>query len=82
MKGGAVTREFSIGQRVIARNYTGSKKWVPGIIRTQLGPLSYEVEVKSGGLVWRRHTDQLRGSRIPVTTSSTRYPDLRISNPD
>ena len=69
-KGGAVTREFSIGQRVIARNYTGSTKWVPGIIRTQLGPLSYEVEVKPG-LVWRRHTDQLRDSRIPVTTSST-----------
>ena len=69
-KGGAVTREFSIGQRVIARNYTGSTKWVPGIIRTQLGPLSYEVEVKPG-LVWRRHTDQLRDSRIPLTTSST-----------
>ena len=33
-KGGAVTREFSIGQTVIARNYTGSTKWVPGIIRT------------------------------------------------
>ena len=56
-KGGAVTREFSIGQTVIARNYTGSTKWVPGIIRTQLGPLSYEVEVKPGS-VWRRHTDQ------------------------
>ena len=68
-KGGAVTREFSIGQTVIARNYTGSKKWVPGIIRTQLGPLSYEVEVKPG-LVWRRNTDQLRDTRIPVTPSS------------
>ena len=68
-KGGAVTREFSIGQTVIARNYTGSTKWVPGIIRTQLGPLSYEVEVKPG-LVWRRHTDQLRDTRIPVTPSS------------
>ena len=62
-KGGAVTREFSIGQTVIARNYAGSTKWVPGIIRTQLGPLSYEV-------VWRRHTDQLRDTRIPVTPSS------------
>ena len=69
-KGGAVTREFSIGQRVIARNYTGSTKWIPGIIRTQLGPLSYEVKVKPG-LLWRRHTDQLRDSRIPVTTSGT-----------
>ena len=54
---------------MIARNYTGSTKWVPGIIRTQLGPLSYEVEVKPGS-VWRRHTDQLRDSRIPVTTNS------------
>ena len=69
-KGGVVTREFSIGQRVIARNYTGSTKWIPGIIRTQLGPLSYEVEVKPG-LLWRRHTDQLKDSRIPATTSGT-----------
>ena len=68
-KGGAVTREFSIGQTVIARNYTGSTKWVPGIIRTRLGPLSYELEVKAG-LVWRRHTDQLRDTRIPVTPNS------------
>ena len=68
-KGGAPTREFSIGQTVIARNYTGSTEWVPGIIQTQLGPLSYEVEVKPG-LVWRRHTDQLRNTRISVTRSS------------
>ena len=31
-KGGAATREFSIGQTVVARNYTGNTKWVPGII--------------------------------------------------
>ena len=68
-KGGASTREYSVDPTVIARNYNGSTKWVPGIIRTQLGPLSYEVEVKPG-FVWRRHTDQLRGSRIPVTTNS------------
>ena len=67
-KGGAVTREFSIGQRVIARNYTGSTKWIPGIIRTQLELLSCEVKVKPG-LLRRRHTDQLRDSRIPATTS-------------
>jgi len=69
-KGGAVTREFSIGQRAIARNYTGSTKWVPGIILTQLRPLSYKVEVKPG-LVFRRHTDQRRDSRILVTTPVT-----------
>ena len=68
-KGGAATREFSIGQTVIAWNYTDSTKWVPGVIQTQFGPLSYKVEVKPG-LVWHRHTDQLRDTRIPVTTSS------------
>ena len=56
-KGVALTRKYSVGQTVIAQNYTGSAKLVPGIIRTQLGPLSYEVEVKPG-LVWRQHTDQ------------------------
>ena len=64
-----MSREFSIGQIVVARNYSGSTKWVPGIIRTQFGPLSYKVEVKPG-LVWRRHTDQLRNTRIPVPPSS------------
>ena len=44
-KGGSVTRHFSIGQRVIARNYNGKSKRVPGIVRAQLGPLSYEVEI-------------------------------------
>jgi len=32
-KGGSVARHFSIGQRVIARNYNGKSKWVPGIVR-------------------------------------------------
>ena len=31
-KSGAIIREFSIGQTVIARNYTDSTKWVPDII--------------------------------------------------
>ena len=50
-KSGAIIREFFIGQTVIARNYPGSTKRVPDIIRTQLGPFSYEVEVKPC-LVW------------------------------
>ena len=55
-KSDAVTREFSIGQRVIARNYTGSTGSTL-VIRTQLGPLP--------------STHRLRDSRIPLTTSST-----------
>ena len=69
-KGGSVTRHFSIGQRVIAQNYTGNSKWVPGIVRAQLGLLSYEVEI-GPNLVWRRHTDQLKDSNAPVTDNHT-----------
>ena len=43
-KSGDIIREFFIGQTVIAPR-------APDIIQTQLGPLSYEVEVKPG-LVW------------------------------
>jgi len=79
-KGGAVTREFSIGQAVIARNYTGSTKWVPDIIRTQVGPLPYEVEVKPA-LVWRRHRPTEEYQNSSDTKQQPCYPDLRASNP-
>ena len=32
---------FSPGQRVLVHNYTGSPCWLPGIIKTVLGPFSY-----------------------------------------
>ena len=34
-------------------------------MRAQLGPLSYEVEI-GPNLVWRRHTDQIKDSNVPV----------------
>ena len=68
-KGGSLTRHFCIGQRVIARNYSGHSKWVPGTVRTQLGPQSYEVEIEPN-LIWRRHTDQLKACNVPVTDHS------------
>ena len=68
-KGGSVTRHFSIGQRVIARNYSGHTKWVPGTVCTQLEPLSYEVKIEPN-LIWRRHTDQLKACNVPVTDHS------------
>jgi hypothetical protein len=36
-----------------------------GIVTAQTGPVSYSVEVKPG-VTWRRHTDQLRSSNVPV----------------
>ncbi|XP_041376684.1 uncharacterized protein K02A2.6-like [Gigantopelta aegis] len=56
-------RIFETGQSVIMRDYRGQNKWVPGIIRTRTGPVSYRVEV-APGIQWRRHVDQIRDSRI------------------
>ena len=50
--------QFDIGQEVIAHDYRGAQKWVPGVIHAKTGPLSYQVEV-APNTIWRRHCDQL-----------------------
>ncbi|CAB4017152.1 PREDICTED: LOW QUALITY PROTEIN: uncharacterized protein K02A2.6-like [Paramuricea clavata] len=59
----------SIGQTVMARNYSGKDKWLPGIVRAQTGPLSYEIKV-GPNRIWRRHIDQLRASSVKVNDQS------------
>ena len=50
-------RDFEIGDNVLARDYMGKIRWVPGQIVDKEGPLMYKVQVKKG--IWRRHVDQL-----------------------
>ena len=59
------TRELDVGQTVVARDYRGGKKWVPGVITAKYGPLSYEVRV-APNTVWRRHVDQLRETAVTL----------------
>ncbi len=54
-------REFRIGEKIIARNYDGRRKWVQGIIEKRLGSTVYVVLLKDGRR-WKRHINQL-GSR-------------------
>ena len=63
------TKQLQIGQDVIARNYRGKRKWVPGVIMAKTGPLSYQVKVAQN-MVWRRHIDQLKN--IDMTQNSTK----------
>ena len=55
----AKSREWFVGQSVIARNFRPGPNWVSEIIIEKLGPLPYLVET-SAQQVWRRHVDQLR----------------------
>ena len=54
----AKNRSFIAGDRVLVRNYGGSPNWLPGTVKTVLGPMSYQVEFKDGRQC-KRHLDQL-----------------------
>ena len=54
----AKCRSFVAGDRVLVRNYSGSPNWLPGTVKTVLGPVSYQVEFTDGRLC-KRHLDQL-----------------------
>ncbi|XP_033004085.1 uncharacterized protein LOC117046393, partial [Lacerta agilis] len=57
-------RGFFPGDTVYVRNYGPGQGWVPGTIARCTGPVSYEVGLE-GGLVWKRHLDQIRTRTSP-----------------
>lgn len=53
-------RSFKVGQPVIVRDFRlNSKKWIPGEVLSQLGPVTYIVEVENGKDL-KRHVDHMR----------------------
>lgn len=73
----AYERTLHIGQSVVARAFSGSSRWLPGVVTRQLGPLTYLIQL-TDGTVWRRHLDQLRArgdaSEIEPTEGETELP--------
>jgi len=47
------TRKLDVGQTVVARDYRGVNRWLPGVITSHSGPLSYEVKVAPNTVWWR-----------------------------
>lgn len=55
-------RTFSLGERVLVRDFRHPKKlWIPGTILKKRGPLTYDVQV--GHRQVKVHVDQLRASK-------------------
>ncbi|CAK5104917.1 unnamed protein product [Meloidogyne enterolobii] len=52
-------KEFSIGDKVWARDHSSHKKWSPGVILEERGEYIYKVEMESGAFKIA-HIDQLR----------------------
>lgn len=51
-------RWFKTGDSVLTQNFSLGPKWIPGIIESVTGPVSYKVVLGDGRVV-RRHVDQI-----------------------
>lgn len=61
--GGARAYEFHVGDSVLAMNFAGGPKWMPGVLEDKVGPVTFMVVLKDGR-VWKRHQDHLRSTRF------------------
>ena len=53
-------REVQPGDLVYAMNYSGSPKWLPGVVTKRTGPVSVVIDLGEGRSECRRHLDQVR----------------------
>lgn len=52
-------RRFAPGVSVFIRNYSYGPKWIPAVVVSSSGPVSYTVTIGSGQTI-KRHVDQVR----------------------
>ena len=64
----AAARTFTTGDSAWALNFHWKPKWMPTVIESQLGPLTFTVRLNDGRL-WKRHHDHLRERRPDETES-------------
>ena len=67
------SREFTLEQEVMIRNFREGDKWIPGKIVDQLGPVSYLVQCNDGAM-WRRHVNHIQD----MTVTQELNPDSQI----
>ena len=61
----AKSREFEVGQAVMARNFHLGKMWLPGLIEKRTGPLSHQVRLQAGARDCRNcHIDHLHPGEV------------------
>ena len=65
-------RNFEIGTHVLAQNFRGTSKWLPGVIVGKSGNVSYQVKV--GSKIWNRHIDQ-------ILQGNANLPTIRSNSP-
>lgn len=56
----AVDRHFTIGQSVYVKNFARGPTWIQGKIVSQVGPVSFKVELTESQVICNRHQDHIR----------------------
>ena len=62
-------RVFEVGQEVLAINFGGNPKWLPGVVMEVLGAANFNIRLKDGRMV-HRHVDQVVPYNGPTETSA------------
>ena len=61
-------KSFTVGERVLAKNFATGTKWVPGVVKNLVGKTMVAVELDDGR-IWRHHIDHI--IRSHTTTEDT-----------
>ena len=67
------SREFSVDDAVMARNFHEGDKWMMGKIVDKLGPVSYLVQCDDGSMR-RRHVDHIQDKSVSPKPTNTETP--------
>ena len=73
-------RKLHIGQTALACIMREGPKWVPGVLRDSIRPLTYLVQVLAG-LQWKRHIDHLHnGGSVDQDLNTRILPDEELQD--
>ena len=75
-------RQLEVGDTVQVCNYSGSRKWQPGVIIEDTGPVSAKVELENGSIVRRHHDQLLARPARPMENSVPRPTPPKIEGRD
>ena len=54
----SIPRQFKVGDKLYAKDFSGKGKWIPDSVIKVTGPLPYKLNTQSGHFI-RHHLDQL-----------------------
>ena len=72
-------RCFAPGDKVYIKNYSYGPKWIPAVIHSSSGPVSYTVIVGNGRVV-KRHVDQVRARLMDSVPSGVPEEEAVVSS--